>query len=133
MSEKCEVAKRFGLRTNLAVAVLCIIALATAIGSTLRAQALLGLVAITIVLTVVVTARRVSRAKDVALCGKAIIQGAWFYMSLSLSYIIMPGSPYFGMPTLSVAIDALIGIVIFLIGIYTLLKTRKETGIMLSI
>jgi hypothetical protein len=133
MSEKCGVVKNFGVQTNAIVAVLSIIALATSVGTTPRAQALLGFIAITIVLTVIVTIIRVRSANDLENCGKAIIQGAWFYMSLSLSYIIMPGSPYFGMPMLSAVIDAIIGIIIFLIGVYALLKTRKETGVMLSI
>jgi len=133
MSEKTETVKRFGLRTNLVVAVLSIIALATAIGSPLKAQLVLALISICIILTVIVTAIRVSGAGDLALQGKALIQGAWFYMSLSLSYIIMPGASYFGMSFASVVLNALIGIVTLIVGAYSLLKTRKETGVMLSI
>lgn len=133
MSEKCGVVKKFGLQTNAVVAILSIIALATSVGTTTRAQALLGLIAITVILTVIVTIIRVRGTNDIENCGKAIIQGAWFYMSLSLSYIIMPGSPYFGMSMFSAVVDAIIGIIIFLIGVYALLKTRKETGVMLSI
>jgi len=133
MSEKTEAVKRFGLRINLVVVVLSIIALATVMGSTLRAQLLLALITICIVLTVIVTAIRVTMTNDLALRGKALIQGAWFYMSFSISYIIMPSAPYFGMSTSSAIINALIGIITLIAGTYSLLKVRKETGVMLSI
>jgi len=133
MSEKTESVKRLAWRTNAVVAVLSIIALATALGSTLKAQLLLASIAIFIILTVIVTAIRVTATDDLALRGKAIIQGTWFYMSFSLSYIIMPAAPYFGMSALSVGINALVGVVTLIVGAYSLLTTRKETGVMISI
>ena len=133
MSEKTESVKRLAWRTNAVVAVLSIIALATALGSTLKAQLLLASITIFIILTVIVTAIRVTATYDLALRGKAIIQGTWFYMSFSLSYIIMPAAPYFGMTALSVGINALVGVVTLIVGVYSLLATRKETGVMISI
>jgi len=133
MSEKTESVKRLAWRTNAVIAVLSVIALATALGSTLKAQLLLVSIAIFIILTVIVTAIRVTATDDLALRGKAIIQGTWFYMSFSLSYIIMPAAPYFGMSALSVGINALVGVVTLIVGAYSLLTTRKETGVMLSI
>lgn len=133
MSEKTESVKGLALRTNAVVAVLSIIALATALGSTVKAQLLLASIMICIILTVIITAIRVTATDNLALRGKAIIQGAWFYMSLSISYIIMPGSPYFEMSISSAVINALIGIVTLIVGAYSLLKTRKETGVMISI
>ena len=133
MSEKIISIKNFALRANLTVAILAIISLATAIGTNYRAQALLALIAAAVILTIIATSIRVKLAPDVFSLGKAIIQGTWFWMSFSLSYIIMTGSPYCGMPVINVMIDVVIGIVILMIGIYTLLKTKKETGVMLSI
>jgi len=133
MSEKTESVKGLAWRTNAVVAVLSIIALATAMGSTLKAQLLLASIMICIILTVIITTIRVTATDNLALRGKAIIQGTWFYMSFSLSYIIMPGSPYFEMSISSAVINALIGIVTLIVGAYSLLKTRKETGVMISI
>jgi len=133
MSEKTESVKGLAWRTNAVVVVLSIIALATAMGSTFKAQLLLASISIFIILTVAITATRVTATSDLALRGKAIIQGAWFYMSFSLSYIIMPAAPYFGMTALSVGINALVGVVTLIVGAYSLLKTRKETGVMISI
>lgn len=133
MSGKTETIKRFGRRTNLATAVLSIIALLTAIGLPLKAQLLLASIGVCIILTNIVTGIRVTGADDLRICGKAIIQGAWFYMSFSLSYLIMTPAPYFEMPPLNMAVTSLIGIIILIVGAYSLLKTRKETGVMLSI
>jgi|GEM_PF-2379356 len=133
MSEKISHVKSFALRMNLIVAVLTIISLLTTIGTNYRAQALLAVIAVAIILTVIVTVIRVKGASDPLLCGKAIVQGTWFWASFSLSYLIMTGSPYFGMPMINVAINFLIGIIIIILGIYTLLRTKKETGVMLSI
>lgn len=133
MSEKISSVKSFALRANLIVAIIAIISLATAVGTNYRAQSLLMVIAAAIVLTVIATVIRVKMAPDISICGKAIIQGTWFWMSFSLSYLIMTGSPYFGMPAISVAINVIMGIVILVIGILTLLKTKKETNVMLSI
>ncbi|MEM2104041.1 MAG: hypothetical protein QW717_04030 [Candidatus Bathyarchaeia archaeon] len=133
MSEKISSVKSFALRTNLIVAIIAIISLATAVGTNYRAQSLLVVIAAAIVLTVVATVIRVKMAADIWDCGKAIIQGTWFWMSFSLSYLIMTGSPYFGMPAVSVAVNIIIGIVILVIGVFTLVKTKKETNVMLSI
>lgn len=133
MSEKISSVKSFALRTNLIVAIIAIISLATAVGTNYRAQSLLVVIAAAILLTVVATVIRVKMAADIWDCGKAIIQGTWFWMSFSLSYLIMTGSPYFGMPAVSVAVNIIIGIVILVIGVFTLVKTKKETNVMLSI
>ncbi len=94
---------------------------------------LLLTIATVIILMVIATIIRVKIASDISICGKAIIQGTWFWMSFSLSYLIMTGSPYFEMPTIGVLVNIIIGIVILAIGIYTLLKTKNETSAMLSI
>jgi len=133
MSAKIEAAKRTGLRTNLVTAILSIVTLATAVGSPLQAQLLLASIWVCIILTNILTIARVMGTDDLAICGKALIQGAWFYMSFSLSYIIMTPAPYFEMSNSSMVINALIGIIILIVGAYSLLKTRKETGVMLSI
>lgn len=133
MTEKISSVKSFALRANVIVAILAILSLATAIGTNYRAQALLAVIATAVILTVIATIIRVKMASDISICGKAIIQGTWFWMSFSLSYLIMPGSPYFNMPTINVLVDVIIGIAILVIGIYLLPKTKKETGVMLSI
>lgn len=133
MSEKISSIKSFAVRINAIVAILAIISLATMIGTNYRSQALLGVIAAAIILTVIATIARVKRANNLLNCGKAIVQGTWFWTSFSLSYLIMTGSPYFGMPIINVLVNVLIGIIIIAVGIYTLLKTKKETGTMLSI
>ncbi|MEM2168815.1 MAG: hypothetical protein QW186_03315, partial [Candidatus Bathyarchaeia archaeon] len=70
MSEKISHVKSFALRVNLIVAVLAIISLATTIGTNYRAQALLAVIAVAIILTVIVTVIRVKGASDPLLCGK---------------------------------------------------------------
>lgn len=133
MSEKISFVKSFAVRINVIVTILAIISLATAIGTNYRSQVLLGVIAAAIILTAIATIARVKRANDLLSCGKAIVQGTWFWTSFGLSYLIMTGSPYFGMPIINVLVNFLIGIIVIVVGIYTLLKTKRETGVMLSI
>ncbi len=133
MSKEVEPVRRFVLRINFAITILATVALVSTLGLSLEAIALFVLIWLAIILTAAVTALRMARTVDLKVCGKVAIQGMWFCMSLSLSYLIMTPAPYFRIPLTNIVISALIGVIILAIGAYSLLRIKKQTGVMISI
>lgn len=133
MGEEIAAVRKFGLRVNSLVGILATFTLATMIGTPLQAGLLLTLIWICIILTLLISGLRMVKAENLKVYGKVTIQGTWFYMSLSLAYLIMTPAPYFQIPLFNVAIDTVIGIIILAIGTYSLIRTRRETGVMISI
>ncbi len=70
---------------------------------------------------------------DVKRVGEIAVQAGWLVTSLSLVYITMAPAKIYSMNTVNLTITEALGLILLMIGATLLLKTKKETGVSLSI
>ena len=83
----------------------------------------------------IVTWARMWGAKDALILGRALIHGGWIWASLGLGSVLLIISPYFteGVFFYSVTLSFLMGILLLILGLYTLIWSNKRTGVPISI
>lgn len=70
---------------------------------------------------------------DVRRLGEIGVQGGWLLTSFSLVYITLAPAKIYSLSTASLVVTEILGLILLVMGAYLLLKTKKETGVALSI
>lgn len=124
----------FGKKTCSLALALSIILIISGVAAPLRATALYTFLGIWPLLMAVVTWLRMRGTSDPRILGRAMIHGGWIWASLGLGCVLLIASPYFkaGVPVYVVIPSTLIGVLLLILGLYTLMWANKRTGVPIS-
>ncbi len=70
---------------------------------------------------------------DIRRVGEISVQAGWLVTSLSLVYITMAPAKIYSMKTFNLAVTEALGLALLAIGAALLIKTKRETGVSLSV
>jgi hypothetical protein len=126
--------KRFSVRMNGIAAVLFLInGVIASAGSQQYGSHFLAFGVVAFILLALNTFRLTRLSDDLKKVGEITVQGGWLWTSFSFVYITIAPAGVYKMSAGFMAVVVFIGIILLLSGIYVLQRTKKETGVALSV